>query len=110
MASMDPNAAFPTVPAVRVITGGTGPERQELHFSSSFRIGRAEDCGFRVQNEYVSRYQAQVVYENGRWLVRDLNSSNGLYIGDERVKEVPVTDTATIRLGVAGPEVSFTVE
>src|SRR4029079_5085324 len=33
-----------------------------------------------------------------------------LYVGDERLKEIPVIDTATLRLGVAGPEISFEVE
>ncbi len=102
-------AILQSPPAVRVCTGAA-PSEKQLRFTSSFRIGRAEDCQFRVQNEFVSRYQAEVSFENGEWRVRDLGSSNGIFVGAERVKEVPIHHTLTIRLGVEGPFVSFEVE
>ena len=46
----------------------------------SFRIGRAEDAQFRIQNEYVSRYHAEVSFEGNQWHVRDLGSSNGIFV------------------------------
>src|SRR4051812_20636228 len=106
MAARTPPAVFQS-PTLLVRTG-TGPaDQQELRFHSSFRIGRAEDCQFRVQNEFVSRYQAEVLLENCQWRVRDLGSSNGIYIGGERVQEAPVAQSLTIRLGIAGPFVSL---
>ncbi len=78
---------------------------KEHRFSNTFRIGRAEDCELRIQNEFVSRYQAQVVCENGVWLVRDLGSSNGLFVNGEKVLEASVNTQLTFRLGIEGPEV-----
>lgn len=109
MAARTPSQVFQP-PALRVTTGNGAPEFQERRFTNSFRIGRAEDCELRIQNEYVSRYQAQVEFDGGQWRVRDLGSSNGIFIGDSRVPEMPITQSLTIRLGVAGPEVSFEVE
>jgi membrane-bound lytic murein transglycosylase D len=103
-------SAFQFPPSVRARTGAKAEEQQDLLFSSSFRIGRAADCQLRIQNEYVSRYQAEVSFENGQWRVRDLGSSNGIYVGADRVQDVPILNALTIRLGVAGPFVSFEIE
>ncbi|HYI92965.1 MAG TPA: FHA domain-containing protein [Bryobacteraceae bacterium] len=110
MAARTPPEIFQPPPVLRVTTGAGAPEFQDRRFTTTFRIGRAEDCELRVQNEYVSRYQAQVLFEGGQWRVRDLGSSNGIYVGDSRVQEIPITPTLTIRLGIAGPEVAFEVE
>ena len=96
-------------PALLVRTGQSPSERQDLRFERPFRIGRAQDCELRIENEYVSRYQAEGVIENGKWLVRDLGSSNGIYVGGKRVSEVPIDGPVTIRLGIEGPEVSMVV-
>jgi membrane-bound lytic murein transglycosylase D len=82
---------------------------KEARFSSSFCIGRAEECQVRIENEYVSRRQAEVVLEDGQWRVKDLGSSNGIFIGTDRVDGAPIEGTLTIRLGVEGPFVSFEV-
>jgi membrane-bound lytic murein transglycosylase D len=96
-------------PALLVRTWQSPAERQDLRFERPFRIGRAQDCELRIENEYVSRYQAEGVIENGKWLVRDLGSSNGIYVGGQRVSEVPIDSPVTIRLGIEGPEVSMVV-
>ena len=102
--------ASPTPPALRASAGETPADRRDLQFTSTFRIGRADDCEFRVQNSFVSRYQAEVLFENGQWKVRDLGSSNGIFVGGTRVPEFPIHGALTIRLGVEGPFVSFEVE
>src|SRR5215472_4943174 len=84
-----------------------GPGHRTLTFSHPFRIGRAEECEVSIQNEYASRAHSEVFFENGKWWVRDLNSSNGLYHDGRRVERVPITQSTTVRLGVEGPEISF---
>lgn len=95
---------------IRVSSAGPQGPQIEQKFSSQFRIGRAEDAQVRIQDEYVSRYHAEVAFENGRWLVRDLGSSNGVFVNGERVPESVIDKALTIRLGVEGPFVSFDVE
>jgi soluble lytic murein transglycosylase-like protein len=84
-----------------------GPGHRTLIFSRPFRIGRAEDCEVSIQNEYASRVHAEVFFDNGKWWVRDLNSSNGLYHDGQRVERVPITRSTVVRLGIEGPEISF---
>lgn len=82
----------------------------EFEFRDSFTIGRVEECDVCVPNEYVSRAHAKVTFENGRWSVRDLNSSNGIYINGKRTKTAVIEGTCLMRLGVEGPFVSLELE
>ena len=49
------------------------------------RIGRAADNDVAIPNQRISRYHAQLRWTEGRWLVTDLESTNGTYIDDEPV-------------------------
>ncbi|MGD0360703.1 MAG: FHA domain-containing protein [Bryobacteraceae bacterium] len=90
--------------------GEAPADLQTLHFLKSFRIGRVEECEVCIKNEYVSRAHAEVVFENGQWWVRDLNSSNGIFVNGERVPGAALGPSTTLRLGVAGPELILEVQ
>ena len=76
----------------------------------SFRIGRMHDADICINNDFVSRYHAEVYPEQGAWFIKDLGSSNGVFVGDQRLDRVPVGEGVTIRLGIEGPFVRFTLE
>ena len=52
----------------------------------------------------------EVSFENGKWLVRDLGSANGIFVDGNRVPGAAIDGALTIRLGVEGPFVAFAVE
>lgn len=61
---------------------------------AQFVLGRAEDCDMVMSNDdSLSRYHALVRFEQGRWVIRDNNSVNGIRLG-----KVPVLFT-TLKLG-----------
>jgi hypothetical protein len=95
---------------LRVSVGTTEADRQNFRFLKSFRIGRVEDCEVCIKSEYVSRAHAEVVFENGQWWVRDLNSSNGIFVGGQRVQTAAVGQSIIVRLGIAGPVVFLGVQ
>jgi membrane-bound lytic murein transglycosylase D len=95
---------------LRVSVGTTPEDRREFSFDKSFRIGRVEDCDVCIKNEYVSRAHVEVACENGQWSVRDLHSSNGIFVDGKRVEQAPVAPTLTFRLGIAGPTVSLELD
>jgi membrane-bound lytic murein transglycosylase D len=84
--------------------------QQCVRFTSPFHIGRTNDCEICINNDYVSRMHAEVIFENGQWWIRDLNSSNGIFVGGERVETATISQVLTVRLGIEGPELSFQVE
>lgn len=97
-------------PVLKVSVGTTVADRHYLHFHQSFRIGRQDDCGVCLRDDCVSRNHAEVVFADGKWWIRDLGSSNGIYVGDQRIVQMPIWQNLTIRLGVSGPEIVLEVE
>jgi len=97
------------VPTIKV-TFTTQGTRRKLSFGKPFRIGRLEECDVCIENEYVGRVHADLVFEKDKWWLRDLQSRNGLYLDDKRVERVAVTGPVTVKLGKFGPEISFELE
>ncbi len=62
-------------------------------------IGRALDNHLVVQDPRVSRYHAQVRYEQGRYVVKDLGSTNGTSVRGRKVVESQLADGDEISLG-----------
>lgn len=95
---------------VRVQTDTPPGNKLDLIFDKSFRIGRADDCEVCIKDQYVSRYHAEVSCEAGEWQIRDLNSSNGIYLNGERQNTIAIAGDVTVRLGAQGPAVEFQIE
>jgi pSer/pThr/pTyr-binding forkhead associated (FHA) protein len=79
------------------------PDGQIRRFTSSFFIGREPGCEVELANSQVSRRHAQVSLVNGQWIVRDLQSSNGLFVDGARVETAAIGDGVAITLGSDGP-------
>ena len=89
-----------------VRTGALEPE--EYFIKGPTVIGRDESAGVRVDSTLVSRRHAEVSFDNGTWWLKDLQSTNGTYVQDERVEEVAITETTHFNLGRNGPELIAT--
>jgi hypothetical protein len=87
-----------------VVEDDQGKERV---FSEAFQIGRGDESDLRVQHRLVSRLHVEVTYADGTWTLRDLASTNGTYVDDERVGEVRLDDGLCVRLGRNGPTLRF---
>jgi sigma-B regulation protein RsbU (phosphoserine phosphatase) len=76
------------------------PFRQMLDGEGTVSIGRASDCTIPIKDRYLSRKHAEIVLENGSWLVKDLGSANGTYLNGNRVeRDSPLKNGDRIRLG-----------
>jgi len=94
------NVTFPAAPG----------QKQSRRFRLSFRIGRQDDCEVCVKDEYVSRYHAEVSFQEDQWVVTDLGSANGVFVNGQRVAQAKVGQSVSIRLGVQGPEILLQIE
>jgi len=72
-------------------------------FFTAFRIGRQADCDLYLDAEVVSRQHAEVYYDGETWWIRDLDSTNGLYVHGKRVQQVPLSGRTAVQLGGDGP-------
>jgi peptidoglycan lytic transglycosylase D len=75
-----------------------------------FVIGRELDCDVRIEDGRVSRKHVEVSIEDGRWIVRDRQSGNGVFVNGRRIDTLPVDQSLTITLGADGPSVTLEVE
>ncbi|HKC25087.1 MAG TPA: FHA domain-containing protein, partial [Thermoanaerobaculia bacterium] len=65
-------------------------------------LGRSRTATVRVDHESVSRTHAMLTFSKGDAVVKDLNSSNGTYVGGRRVlNETRLADGDRIQLGAA---------
>ena len=67
--------------------------------SSPVTIGRAPDNDIHINNLAVSNYHARIYPEGERLMVEDLESVNGVFINDRRVKKGPLASGDTILVG-----------
>src|SRR6185436_14694556 len=64
-----------------------------------FAIGRAADCDLSLADDGWSRRHAEVVYVDERFLLRDLDSRNGVFVNGRRVSEAPLPFGAIVTIG-----------
>jgi pSer/pThr/pTyr-binding forkhead associated (FHA) protein len=50
------------------------------------RLGRTSENQIRIASEKASRNHAEILYENGSYWLRDLNSKNGSWVNNQPVK------------------------
>ncbi|MFV2197929.1 MULTISPECIES: FHA domain-containing protein FhaB/FipA [unclassified Nocardiopsis] len=63
-------------------------------------IGRAPDSTLVITDDYASGRHARVYSDQGRWFVEDLNSTNGTYLGQQKLsRPQPITVGQPIRIG-----------
>lgn len=63
-------------------------------------LGRGTDAAIRLDDDYVSTRHARFATNGEQWFVEDLGSTNGTYIGSQRVTTpVPVGLGIQVRVG-----------
>lgn len=101
---MDTETSHPMPPLLEVRVPG---QPEPLRFTGAFRIGRDEGNDVVVDDPIVSERHAEVVFEDDAWWIRDLGSTNGLFLRGSRIDRVPVAEAAELRLGPGGPVLQF---
>jgi hypothetical protein len=62
-------------------------------------IGTSADCDIVVTDAYLSARHCTVRYENGNFVVIDLDSRNGTFVNQKRISKEDLIDNDTVRLG-----------
>jgi two-component system cell cycle response regulator len=65
-------------------------------------VGRDNDAGFVVSRSSVSRQHARLyIDDDGGWWVEDLNSTNGTFVNEARIRAQQLADSDQVRFGDA---------
>lgn len=87
-----PRRGTPT--AVAIVEGGNKGEVIPLD-AAPLLIGRGNDAAIRLDDDYVSTRHARFASNGEQWFVEDLGSTNGTYLGSQRI-----TSPVAVGLGI----------
>ena len=76
----------------------------------SYTIGRDPQCDIVIAEDRVSWQHAVLKHDGGSWVLEDTGSTNGTYVGHERVTQVALDGETTFRFGhpLDGPVLTCT--
>ena len=75
--------------------------RKEVEVNRSpFRIGRLPDCDLSLRDSRISRNHAQILLENGKHFLEDLDSRHGVTVNGLKVKRHQLSSGDHIEFGV----------
>jgi diguanylate cyclase (GGDEF)-like protein len=95
-----PDAGRAREEASIVVVYGTETGRRLPLTTHDFMIGRSTKCDLLIDQKDVSRKHAQIVWALGRYTIRDLQSSNGVWVNDKRInEEEPLSHGDKIQIG-----------
>ena len=86
------------MPKLVVLTEGLTGRAYELKADRT-TIGRLEDNAFQIAEPSVSSHHCEVLLKGGEVVVKDLNSTNGTYINNQKITEQVLKAGHTLRLG-----------
>ena len=77
-------------------------ETESIHTFPPGRVivGRSPDNEIYIKSKFVSRHHLQLVCDNEHCIIEDLNSTNGVFIGEAQVKKRELSSGDVITLGV----------
>ncbi len=94
----------------RIVSGGRAGHR-EVFDKSYIACGRhpLSDLRFDPERDLdVSTRHAAVLLSGDRWVLRDLASRNGTFVGGRKIEaDYELADGDVVRFGIAGPDVEF---
>ena len=81
-----------------VVVGGA-PEGDEFQLQLPCVLGRSKSASLPLPHPLVSRQHCELLEKEGQLVVRDLGSTNGTFVGSERVEECAIQDGDLLTVG-----------
>jgi pSer/pThr/pTyr-binding forkhead associated (FHA) protein len=75
--------------------------RVRLRGQESWTLGRSEDNDIVIDHPKVSRYHARIERHGNNFIIHDLGSANGTYLGQQRIERHTLRHTDTLNIGPA---------
>ena len=102
----EPEAVCMGFPNLVMITGPSSGRKIPL-LPMTMSIGREHDNNIELKDPDVGRYHARILYENGRFLLEDLESSNGTWVNGERITSTTLKNGDRVKIGEIEMAIDF---
>ena len=90
----------PKMPVVGLLIARQRPNQRFDVSKPVVTVGRAQTNDVMIDDGTISRQHATIKWEDGRFHVYDLGSSNGTFVGDQRVRApIALEDGSAVRFG-----------
>ncbi len=90
----------PRTPRSLVVTEGSLQGTTIALGQAPILIGRAPECTLVLDDDFASGRHARLSFHEGQWMVEDLGSTNGTFLGRARVdRPLPVEPGTPVRVG-----------
>jgi DNA-binding NtrC family response regulator len=96
-----PPGTVESAPPARLRLRQAGRERTYPLPAAGATLGKDAGCDVLVDDPFVSGRHLRIEARDGRWLARDLGSTNGTWVGGARVERAQLELGAVLRLGDA---------
>lgn len=70
-------------------------------------IGRTEECDIQIADDTISRNHACIFKEDGSFVLKDLNSRNGVFANHNQIESITLREGMVLRLGNVSILVEF---
>ncbi len=89
-----------------VETGLADPPVLELD-SEAIRLGRNRRNSMVLQDQHASRWHAEIYPSDGRWYIRDRDTTNGTKLNDQRIRRPTLLESGQV-IGIGDVRLRFT--
>lgn len=86
---------------VLISFGDNGEKNEHILLLPKSTIGRNPKCTIPfIGEKSISSEHCLIFYKNGKFFIRDLNSTNGVYLNNKKIEESEIKDGDIIKLGL----------
>ena len=83
----------------RIVTQQKTNRREWVFEHGLITVGSLDDNNLVIKDDTVSRYHAQIIQTEDAYIIRDLDSTNGTWINQVRIKEAYLAPGCLLRFG-----------
>jgi hypothetical protein len=85
-------------PNMVILTGSSSGKKIPL-LPMTMSIGREHDNNIELKDPDVGRYHARILFDRGRFILEDLESSNGTWLNGEKISEAALKNGDRVKIG-----------